>query len=178
MRDFTPTPGPEKNTGGAKNFISFIEKELIPFIDSSYSTAPNRTILGHSLGGLLATELLEHYRDIFNSYIIVDAAVWWDEMSLIRSMKLKPDESKNKNKVYLAIANSLPTTVKDTTEALSDTTYGTGGYRSKIKLRETLQNISPSPINLKSKYYPTEHHGSIPLIGYHDGLKFVFDYFK
>ena len=62
-RDLTPTksaidpPFVEdssmiKISGGGEKFMSFIEKELIPYIDSIYPTAPYRIFIGHSLGGL------------------------------------------------------------------------------------------------------------------------------
>lgn len=49
IRDLTPsTVGYSPSSGGAENFTTFIEKELIPFIDKKYPTTPYRTILGHS----------------------------------------------------------------------------------------------------------------------------------
>ena len=53
-RDFTVTKIKTKrpNTmGGGRNFLDFIEKELIPYIDNNYKAEPFRTLVGHSLGG-------------------------------------------------------------------------------------------------------------------------------
>jgi len=60
-RDLTPThitsdlpmmdSGFSKNTGGGENFAAFLEKELIPYIDSKYQTQPFRLLVGHSFGG-------------------------------------------------------------------------------------------------------------------------------
>ena len=76
MRDLTPTHiqgSPEyddstifKSTGGGKQFMSFMEKELIPYIDSTYSTAPYRMFIGHSLGGLMVIDALFHHKHLFN----------------------------------------------------------------------------------------------------------------
>src|ERR1700756_3504022 len=63
-RDFTyPTTLPEDKaqyptTGHSDKFISFLGKELMPFIDGRYKTNGAKTIIGESLGGLLATEIL------------------------------------------------------------------------------------------------------------------------
>ena len=39
-------------SGGGKLFTSFLQNELIPYIDSAYRTKPgNNTLIGHSLGG-------------------------------------------------------------------------------------------------------------------------------
>ncbi|ETW96117.1 MAG: hypothetical protein ETSY1_27865 [Candidatus Entotheonella factor] len=54
-RDYTPDQGPTtpEGHGGAANFYNFLVFELIPYIDSNYHTdAVNRTLIGHSYGGL------------------------------------------------------------------------------------------------------------------------------
>src|SRR5829696_3862621 len=50
-RDMTPTPGDRPGAGGAKNFLQFIEAEVIPFVDKNYRTEPYRILAGHSLAG-------------------------------------------------------------------------------------------------------------------------------
>lgn len=45
-------------TGKAAKFMAFIEKELQPFIQKKYKTNTVTTIIGQSLGGLFATEVL------------------------------------------------------------------------------------------------------------------------
>ena len=45
-------------SGHSKNFISFLKNEVIPLVDKSYQTTTDRTLIGQSLGGLLATEIL------------------------------------------------------------------------------------------------------------------------
>ncbi|MFT6935013.1 MAG: putative alpha/beta superfamily hydrolase [Maribacter sp.] len=55
-RGFTVTKIKTKRAnsiGGGNNFLKFIEKELIPYVDKKYRTNPYRTLVGHSLGGLL-----------------------------------------------------------------------------------------------------------------------------
>lgn len=47
-----------KSTGGGENFTQFIEKELIPYINSQYPTSPYKMLVGHSLGGLLTLNTL------------------------------------------------------------------------------------------------------------------------
>jgi uncharacterized protein len=70
-RDFTfPTTIKEDlktypTTGHSDKFISFIEKELQPYIENKYKTNDNKTLIGQSLGGLLATEVLLKKNDTF-----------------------------------------------------------------------------------------------------------------
>ena len=70
-------------TGHSGKFISFIEKELTPFINKKYNTNTDKTIIGQSLGGLLATEILLKKPALFNRYIIVSPSLWWDNGSLL-----------------------------------------------------------------------------------------------
>lgn len=62
-RDFTyPTTFKKDKTnypssGGSEKFIAFIEKEVQPFVENKYRTNSSKTIIGQSLGGLLAPEI-------------------------------------------------------------------------------------------------------------------------
>ena len=68
--------------GGSAKFITFLENEVLPIIDSKYKTSAEKTIIGQSLGGLLATEILYKQPDLFNTYIIVSPSLWWDAESI------------------------------------------------------------------------------------------------
>lgn len=88
-RDFTfPTNIEEHSkdyptTGGSLKFISFIEKELQPFIEKKYRANSSKTIIGQSLGGLLVTEILFTKPHIFDKYIIISPSLWWDNGSIL-----------------------------------------------------------------------------------------------
>ncbi|WP_316776799.1 alpha/beta hydrolase [Pedobacter antarcticus] len=69
-------------SGHSDNFIGFIEKELQPYIEKRYHTNSSKTIIGQSLGGLVATEILLKKPKLFNSYIIISPSLWWDNGSL------------------------------------------------------------------------------------------------
>jgi len=73
-----------KTAGHSADFISFIEKELQPYIESSYKTNGVKTLIGQSLGGLLAAEILLKKPSLFNRYIIVSPSLWWDNASLLK----------------------------------------------------------------------------------------------
>jgi predicted alpha/beta superfamily hydrolase len=79
-RDYTPTalediPG----SGGAKNFLAFIETDLIPFVDKNYRTdQKDRAISGYSLGGLFVLYVLLSKPDLFNRYSAGSPSVNWD----------------------------------------------------------------------------------------------------
>jgi len=90
-KDFTfPSKVPEDiadfpTTGSSANFISFIETELQPLVAKRYKVNATKTIIGQSLGGLLATEILFKKPDLFDNYIIVSPSLWWDDESLLKA---------------------------------------------------------------------------------------------
>lgn len=70
-------------TGHSEAFIQFIEDELQPLIDSTYHTTEKKTLIGQSLGGLLATEILTTKSNLFDTYFIISPSLWWDDESLL-----------------------------------------------------------------------------------------------
>lgn len=109
-RDFTyPTTLKEDQklyptTGHSAVFIDFLEKDLQPFIEKSFRTNRSKTLIGESLGGLLAAEILLKRPALFNQYIIVSPSLWWDNGSLLKfdTANLKK-ESQNPMKVYIGV---------------------------------------------------------------------------
>lgn len=86
-------------SGKSENFIAYIEKELQPFIDSTYRTTETKTIIGQSLGGLLATEILFKKPDLFDNYIIVSPSLWWDDEKLLNFQSTSYNSAKS---IYIA----------------------------------------------------------------------------
>ena len=115
-RDFTfPTNNVKDKadfptTGGSEKFIQFIESELEPFIESNYKTDTLNTIIGQSLGGLLAAEILFKKPDLFDNYIIVSPSLWWDDESLL---KLKPANFTANKSIYIGVGKEGTVMEKD-----------------------------------------------------------------
>jgi predicted alpha/beta superfamily hydrolase len=86
-------------SGKSETFIAFIEKELQPYIDSNYRTSKNKTIIGQSLGGLLATEILFKKPELFDNYIIVSPSLWWDDEKLLEKEVTNYNSTKS---IYIA----------------------------------------------------------------------------
>ena len=87
-------------TGGSAKFIQFIEEELQPIVNSNYSVNATQTLIGQSMGGLLATEILFKKPDLFDNYIIVSPSLWWDNESLLRYDDIQNISGK---KIYVAV---------------------------------------------------------------------------
>ncbi|WP_430468557.1 alpha/beta hydrolase [Winogradskyella ouciana] len=105
-RDFTYPTTIEQDkkdfptSGKSENFINFIEKDLQPFIKAHYRTEGTRTIIGQSLGGLLATEIVYKKPELFDNYIIVSPSLWWDNQSLLQ---LEPKAYHSEKQIYVAV---------------------------------------------------------------------------
>lgn len=91
------------STGSSANFMTFIEKELQPFIQIKYKINTVKTIIGQSLGGLFATEVLLRKPALFDNYIIVSPSLWWDNESLLTTAATLARQQNDKNiHVYIS----------------------------------------------------------------------------
>mgnify|MGYP001260408586 CR=1 FL=1 len=70
--------------GGSAKFMDFIEQEVQPFIKGKYAVNNETTLIGQSLGGLLATEILFTRPMMFDKYIIISPSLWWDDGGLLK----------------------------------------------------------------------------------------------
>lgn len=77
-----PTNGTEKS-GDADRFMSFIEKELKPFVKQNYKTSDYDILIGHSLGGLFATHYFMSNPSAFDAYIAIDPSLWWNDYKAV-----------------------------------------------------------------------------------------------
>lgn len=109
-RDFTfPTTVQQDlkdfpTTGKSEKFIAFMEKDLQPYIQQKYRTNASKTIIGQSLGGLLATEVLLKKPELFNNYVIISPSLWWDNESLLaKAPELLKSAAARNIKVYVSV---------------------------------------------------------------------------
>lgn len=186
-RDLTPTHIKDelpyldsnfaKNSGGGEKFISFWEKELIPFIDSAYPTQPFRILIGHSLGGLMAMHTFVHHTSLFNAYVAIDPSMWWDRRKLLNEIKTNIKTSSYPGiSLFMAIANTMEPG-RDTVEISKDTARSSRHIRSILELNTIMQQNSSNQLKYKANYYDQESHGSVPLIATYDALHFIFDFY-
>lgn len=97
--DFIEQQMRDSTAGHSARFMAFVEKELQPYITAHYRTA-NRTLIGQSLGGLVAVEFLARKPELFDDYIIVSPSLWWDHESLLNLVD--PQKLSGKT-VYIAV---------------------------------------------------------------------------
>jgi len=167
-----------KNSGGGENFMAFIEKELMPYIDSKYPTEPYRMLIGHSFGGLTVMNTLIHHPNLFNAYVAIDPSMWWDNQKLLKEAKKDLTSTKYPNvSLFLGIANTMEKGM-DIKTVIKDTTNISKHIRSILELNNYLSSNKQNQLKFQSKYYSDDDHGSVPLITEYDALHFIFDYYK
>lgn len=100
-------------TGHSDRFIQFVETELQPYVNACYKTDGTRFIIGQSLGGLLATEILLKKPALFTHYLIVSPSLWWDNESLLKQVgALLSRQGDTKAYVYVSAGKQEDTTMQ------------------------------------------------------------------
>ncbi|PSL45375.1 hypothetical protein CLV51_10477 [Chitinophaga niastensis] len=150
-RDFTHPTTVKKDlkilptSGGSQKFMLFIEKDLQPYIQQNYRTNAQKTIIGQSLGGLLATEILLKKPDLFDNYLIVSPSLWWNDESLLSEAKaLLQIHAKKSIRVYVALGNE-----------------GLQMKRDVDKFVDILQTDADKQIKVTYTTFPDESHLTI-----------------
>ena len=157
-RDFTFPTTIEKDmkkyptTGHSDAFIRFIENELQPFIEKKYHANKDRTIIGQSLGGLLATEILLKKPALFNNYIIISPSLWWNNGSLLQEATAVLSKNFFSHKqVYIGVGK----------EGLTPTELPRVMEVDANLLAKKIKSINNKSITVYFDYLPAEDHATI-----------------
>lgn len=176
------TTGSDEEFGGfvgkGENFMSFVEKELIPHIDSTYPTTSYKTFIGHSVGGLTVINTLLHKPDLFNSYVSLDGALWWNKAKVVEDAKsILATQNYEGKTLYMAMANRLEKGV-DTVSVMKDKSESTALIRANLKFIEELKKSNRNQLRYKYKFYEDDNHPSVRLIGEYDALRYIFNFYR
>lgn len=164
--------------GGGEKFMSYVEKELIPYMDANYPTTSYKTFIGHSLGGLTVMNTFLHNPKLFNSYVSLDASLWWDNQKVVKEAKtILPTQNYKGKTLYMAMANRLEKDV-DTVSVQKDTSGTTGLIRSNLAFIKEQSKNKKNQLRFKYKFYEDDNHPSVRLIGEYDALRFIFEFYK
>jgi predicted alpha/beta superfamily hydrolase len=138
-------------TGGSEAFINFLETELQPYIESAYKVTDERTIIGQSLGGLLATEILAKRPDMFDKYIIVSPSLWWNGKSLLDMEFATYTEEKS---IYITVGEEGKVMKKD----------------AKALYKKLKKSDNPMKL-LEHKFLKEQNHGDALHLGIYNAFE-------
>jgi uncharacterized protein len=104
--DYTPTKV-SSVTGGAPQFLNFIETQLIPKMEQDYNadtSRDSRVILGHSYGGLFGGYAFCINNKVFGNYILLSPSFWFDKYVALQMEKDYRENNKNRKQlVFMGI---------------------------------------------------------------------------
>lgn len=154
---------PYKNSGGNDRFFQFIQKELMPYVNSNYKTQPYRIFAGHSFGALTAINCLINYPDMFDAYIAVSPSFWWDQKFLLKLADEK-----------LKAGSTLAKTLFFSNGNEDSSSAGSPFHANVLKFDSLLKKRNIKGLDFKYIPYLTESHMTVPIKSYYDGLRFIY----
>ncbi|MGH2563765.1 MAG: alpha/beta hydrolase, partial [Ginsengibacter sp.] len=168
-RDLIPSSinfsGPSSNNNthskmaeGGDRFLQMIQEDIIPYIDSNYSTAPFRIFLGHSLGGLTAFNSLLKFPVMFHAYIAISPSLQFGNGWAIKAADSLWKKESSFNKILF----------------FSDGNEGTNFHKYQLQMDSLLKEKKLKDFSYTYIHYENETHLSEPVKALYDGLRFIF----
>jgi predicted alpha/beta superfamily hydrolase len=159
-RDLSPSHDPKVPTsGGADRFLDFFEKELVPFVESGYRTAPFRIFAGHSAGGLFALHSMREKPGLFQAVIAVSPWLVWDERKELKLLTPFLSGDGVRTRALFFASGDEGAELKDVLGRLSS----------------ALRRSGSKGLRWGSASYPEENHGSVVLRTHYAALRMIFD---
>ncbi|MFT3915243.1 MAG: alpha/beta hydrolase-fold protein [Anaeromyxobacteraceae bacterium] len=144
-------------SGGAGALLDHLEKEVVPWVERSYRTAPLRVLGGHSFGGLFALHALATRPGLFRAYLTVSPSVPWDRGMVLDALE--------------ALVKARP--------ELEATVFASSGDEGPELARglERLARVlrAGKGVTYASRTFPGEDHGSVVFPALHAGLEALFE---
>lgn len=166
VRELTPTrvDSPREDatarfptSGGADTLLSFLEKELVPWVEKTYRTAPLRILAGHSFGGLFSLHVLAARPGLFRAHLLMSPSLHWDgDLPLRRIAELvraRPD--------------------LEATVVVASGDEGAGLERRIGDLGKAL--AAARQVAFRAFHLPGEDHGSMVFEAQYRGLQAIFE---
>jgi len=164
-RDFTPdkiVTRRKNDTGGADQFLAFLENELMPVLRDSYRLSSFDVLMGHSLGGLFAVHTYLKPETAFDAFISIDPSFGtWDDAKMDGKVESATDASFDRF-LYIATANWGARNL--------------GNRDRHIRFYEALhKRVGDGQFRARIEYFEDENHLSVPIVAFHNGLSAMFE---
>jgi predicted alpha/beta superfamily hydrolase len=150
----------EVRSGGGRQFFRFIEEELIPLVETEYRVNPKeRTLVGHSLGGLFALHAMLWKPELFKHYVASSPSLYWrdeatfeDERRFSRRRKTLPAH------LYLTIGDSEGRADDDPVDRM-------------LRFSKQLESRNYGRFMQDERIFAGEDHCTVAVLGLRAGLK-------
>ena len=145
------------DAGQTDNFLKFVSDELMPFINSNYSTNGYSTLIGHSNAGTLALYTLVNQPELFNNYIAISPNSWWSDEELKNNIIKYTKNPKGAQELFISVASE-----------------GARFYTGALNTLVNLEQQMPTQLKWEYKHYPTFTHMGTILPALSDSLIHLF----
>jgi predicted alpha/beta superfamily hydrolase len=175
-RDFTYPTTVEADSkklptsGHSGKFITFLEKELQPFVEKKYRTNASKMLIGQSLAGLLAAEILLKKPSLFSKYIIISPSIWWDKGSLLKqSSDILKENYPRKTDIYIGVGK----------EGLVSPIAAPGDAPHVMEvdanlLADKIKSGKSKNVQVYFDYLPEENHGTVTHQAVFNALRMLY----
>ncbi len=169
VRDLTPEADDSwtnYETGGALNYVRFIEEEVFAYIDNHYRVDKSKRVLsGHSLGGSFGAWVLLTKPHLFSAYILTSPSLWFKKDLIFKIEEEYSRKNSTLNAFVYIATGGLETIEHDMRNDLVK------GHRRFI---EQLQSRNYKGLLLKDEIVEgTDHYSTFP-VGLAKGLRLFF----
>jgi predicted alpha/beta superfamily hydrolase len=148
-------PLKKEDAGKAEEFLTFLTKEVKPYINRHYRAANNTILVGQSIGGLFVFNALLESPDAFEHFISMSPSIWLNDHAILNKAKTFIENDKHKTtSLYLSLGDENRTGI-----------YG---------LIQLLDEAQPKHIRWHFSHYPNENHNSVGLVALRNNLKIIF----
>ncbi len=173
VRDFTPSTTSRgydgtldkglQESGGGAAFRRFLQEELLPALDTHYRINNYHTLIGWSLGGLLAGWDFLDEQSPFESALLIDPSIWWDDQWLIEQLSDIDPVGLRYKRLYLSAARSFE----------HDKNLARMRHSQELFFAELKNKGFPEP-QVQLDYLEDAGHNTCLIPSLYQGLQFLF----
>jgi len=145
------------DAGQTDKFLKFVSDELMPYINSHYSTNGYNTLIGHSNAGTLALYTLVNQPELFNNYIAISPNSWWSDEELKNNITKYSKNPKGNQSLFISVASE-----------------GSRFYTGVLNTLVNLEQQAPTQLKWEYKHYPSFTHMGTILPALSDSLIHLF----
>lgn len=187
-RDLTPTIVKTRygmpfngESGGADEFLRFLEDELLPYVADHFRVTEYRTLIGHSYGGLFVIHTLFNRPQMFANYLAIDPSLDWDDQALLKQTgEILSTKDLHGRALYQSLSGQLhmadPAVTID--NVMQDTSSFTLFARSNLAFSDLVRQNETCGLSFSWEFFPHDLHGTVPLPSIRNGLISLFEWFQ
>jgi predicted alpha/beta superfamily hydrolase len=110
----------DENSGKSAAFITFIKDKVFPEISKNYSIKKeHKAFIGHSFGGLFGIYMAFDDVALFDNYIIISPALWWNKsQELYDKLATASQEDKREVNLFICYGELEGKSITNTTNRL------------------------------------------------------------